>query len=96
MISDKLFLAWDCPDCTSIKMHISDAMFDDTIKGRDGQTLTVIHTFSNDGTRDILDVFGLDNYHAPVLLRSDEKIIAGSNDIISYLRSQGLATSDQK
>jgi len=91
MMSDKLFLAWNCLDCTKIKMYISKSMFDDTIRGKSGQTLTVVHTFSNDGTRDILDVFGLEEYHAPVLVTHDDKAIVGPEPIISYLKDQGLA-----
>ena len=92
MISDKLFLAWNCPDCTKIKAHISDAMFDDNIRGCGGQILNVIHTFSNDGTRDILDIFGLENNYAPALFTYDEKIIDDPEEIILYLQSNGLAS----
>ena len=56
IISDKLFLAWNCPGCSKVKAHITKPMLDDSIKGVDGQILTVIHTFSSDGTRDILDI----------------------------------------
>ena len=91
MTSDKLFLAWNCSECTKIKMHISESMFDDSVKGLNGQILTVIHAFSNDGTRDILDIFGLENNYAPVLLTHDEKILGDSDEIISYLKGNGLA-----
>ena len=92
MVSDKLFLAWNCTDCTKIKAYISDSMFDDSMKGPGGQILTVIHTFSNDGARDVLDIFGLEDKYAPVLLTYEEKVIDGPDEIISYLRDNGLAT----
>lgn len=91
MISDKLFLAWNCPDCTKIKSYISEAMFDDSVLGSNGQMLTVIHTFSNNGARDILDIFGLENNYAPVLLTHEENIIDDPDKIISYLKDNGLA-----
>lgn len=90
MISDKLFLAWNCPNCTRVKMHISDTMFRDDVIGKCGQTLTVIHTFSNNGTRDILDIFGLEEYYTPVLLTNDDKKITNPDDIINYLKEQNL------
>jgi len=91
LISDKLFLAWNCSDCTRIKAYIVGAMFNDDIKGNNGQILTVVHTFSNDGTRNILDIFGIEDNHAPALLTHDEKIIADADEIISYLQENGLA-----
>jgi len=91
MISDKLFLAWNCSNCTKIKAHISESMFGDSIVGSDGQILTVVHTFSNNGARDILDVFGLENSYAPALLTHDNKIIDDPEEIISYLQNNGLA-----
>ena len=91
MISDKLFLAWNCCDCTKIKAHISESMFDDSTRGLSGQILTVIHTFSNDGTRDLLDIFNLRDHVAPVLITCDDKVITGSDEIISYLKTNGLA-----
>ena len=90
IMSDKLFLAWNCNNCTKIKAHISESMFSDSV-GTDGQILTVVHTFSNDGTRDILDTFGLDNSHAPVLLTHNDNIIDDPDKIISYLKDSGLA-----
>jgi len=91
MISDKLFLAWNCSDCAKIKKHISESMFSDSIKGQDNQILYVIHTFSNDGTREILDIFGLEDSYAPALLTHDERVIDGPEEIILYLQSNGLA-----
>ena len=90
MTTDKLFLAWNCSNCAKIKTHISKIMFDDSIMGSDGQSLTVIHTFSNNGTRDILDVFDLGDNYAPVLLTHKEKIIDGPEQIITYLKASGF------
>jgi len=66
-------------------------MFDDSVRGLSGQILTVIHTFSNDGTRNLLDIFDLRDNVAPVLVTYDDKIIEGSDEIISYLKINGLA-----
>jgi hypothetical protein len=76
-------------------MHITDAMFDDTIHGKAGQILTVVHMFSNDGARDILDVFDVEDSHAPVLLTHDEQVIDVPENIISYLQDNGLATKQK-
>jgi hypothetical protein len=95
MLSDKLFLAWNCSDCTKLKIYISDAMFDDTIRGKNGQILTVIHMFSNDGVRNVLDIFNVTDNHAPVLLTHEERIIDAPKDIISYLQDNGLATKQK-
>lgn len=84
MKSDKLFLAWNCSDCAKVKAKIQEIMFDNQ-KGKQNQTLTTVHTFSNDGTRDILDIFNLDNEIAPVLLTHDEKILNKPEEIISYI-----------
>lgn len=90
MTTDKLFLAWNCSDCAKIKTHISKIMFDDSIVGSDGQSLTVIHTFSNNGTRDILDVFDLCDNYAPVLLTHKEETISSPEQIIAYLKVNGF------
>lgn len=66
-------------------------MFEDDVEGKDGQTLTVIHTFSNDGTRDILDIFGLEDDFTPVLLTYDHSVINKTDDIITYLKENNLA-----
>lgn len=90
MITDKLFLAWNCSDCAKIKTYISETMFDDSTMGLNGQSLTVIHTFSNGGTRDVLDIFGLNNNYAPVLLTHKEEIISDPSQIVSYLEVNGF------
>lgn len=89
-MSDKLFLAWNCPECVRVKSHISKMMFEDDFVGKNGQTLTVIHTFSNDGTRDILDIFGMEDVFTPALLTNDSAVISGTEDIISYLKDNNL------
>lgn len=66
-------------------------MFNDDRKGPDGQFLNVIHSFSNDGARNLLDVFGLNNNHVPVLLTHKEEIIDDPDEIISYLKDNNLA-----
>lgn len=91
MISDKLFIAWNCSDCSKIKSHISRSMFDDSIRGNDGQILTVIHTFSNDATRDILDIFDLEDHCAPVLMTHAGDVFGDVDSIIAYLEHSGLA-----
>ena len=94
MISDKLFLAWNCPNCSKIKSIISRSTFDDSMNGNDGQFLNVIHTFSNAGSRDILNTFELHDKCAPVLLTHNKKIIDDVEEIISYLKDNDL--TDQK
>ncbi|MBD3404846.1 MAG: hypothetical protein GF411_01765 [Candidatus Lokiarchaeota archaeon] len=54
--------------------------------------MTVIHTFSNEGTRDILDTFGLETSNAPVLLTHTDNVIDDPDKIIVYLQDNGLAT----
>jgi hypothetical protein len=87
MKSDKLFLAWNCSDCVKVKSKVQEVMFNDQ-EGKHGQTLTAIHTFSNDGTRDILDIFNLDDKTAPVLLTYNEKILDKPEEIIEYLSEE--------
>jgi len=90
IVSDKLFLAWNCPGCAKVKSHVTKPMLDDSIKGMDGQILTVIHTFSNDGTRDILDTFNLEDKYAPVLLTHNGEIFDDPDRIVSYLKDNNL------
>jgi len=56
-----------------------------SIVGVDGQVLTVISTFSDIGTRDILDVFGLEDKYSPVLMTYCDDVIDNPEEIISYL-----------
>ena len=89
-ITDKLFMAWDCSDCATIKQHIQKLMFDDDVCGISGQTLTVVYTFSNNATRNILDIFGLDDHYTPVLLTHNDEIISNADEIIAYIQHNYL------
>lgn len=90
---DKLFISWNCPDCTEIKNVLDMGyVIDDDKFGNHSQHLILIQTYSNIGVNNILkDYFPetQDNLHTPILKTYDNKIIKETNKIIEYLKEEG-------
>lgn len=83
---DRLFLMWNCPGCAEIKNRIS--LFEEKI-GAHGQGLTIIHTFNNESTRDVLDLFGMDGF-TPSIQTYDDRTLYEVEEIIDYLELEGF------
>ena len=92
MKSDILFTTWNCSECASLKIKInSSAIYEDDFFGKDGQTLSIIHAFSNSGTRTILEKFEFPDFvTTPALYTHDHTMIWEINDIMEYLKEQGF------
>ena len=97
MKSDFLFTTWNCADCSALKIIIKhNAIYEDDFVGKDGQTLSLIHAFSNSGTRKILDKFEFPDFvTTPALYTHDHTMIWEINDIMKYLKEQGFLNAEK-
>lgn len=86
MLSDKLILMWNCPNCVKVKTAVDQSLFFKESAGKHGATLTVLHTFSNIATQDIISRFNVDGV-APILITSTGNVISDSDGIINYLKT---------
>jgi hypothetical protein len=92
MKTDFLFTTWNCQECSELKLKIrEEAIYDDDFTGNDGQTLSVIHTFSNSATEAILEKFEFpEKITTPALYTHNDTMIWKIKDIESYLKEQGF------
>ena len=99
MNTDRLFLARQCPDCATVKTALNFKSIErDDFLGKDGQRFFVFDALSNDACRELLDLYGLEAYVAPVLLVDVSKgcqrstvAISKPGAIVDYLRKNGMS-----
>jgi len=92
MKTDRLFLARQCPDCTTVKKALNFKSIErDNFLGKGGQRLFVFNAISNDACREMLDMYGLQAYFAPVLLTDSRVAISKPSTIVDYLRKNGMS-----
>jgi glutaredoxin-related protein len=91
MKTDRLFLARQCPDCSTVKTALNFKIIDsDSFLGKGGQRLFVFDALSNDACRELLDAYGLQEYSVPVLLMDSGTVISEPSAIVDYLQKNGM------
>lgn len=91
---DRLFLEKDCPFCGVIRAEINmNAATSDDFRGSDGQKFFVFSSLSNEASIELIERFGLSGKHIPVMTISDGSIIDDPDDIVTYLRNNGMTHS---
>lgn len=91
-MTDRLFIMLNCPECAQIKQQLKEeALLEDEFYGVHGQQLNVIHMFSNPGTRDTLDYFGIKDKFTPILQTYTGQVFEDVWEILEYLRREGFA-----
>ena len=89
MLADTIVFAWDCPDCAKIKGSIpQEVTFSDDFRTKSGNQFNVIHTYSNNSTRYILDKLGMIDSYSPAMITATGAIIDDPKEIISYLEEE--------
>jgi hypothetical protein len=88
MITDTIFLMWNCPECTQLKMNISfEKAFMDTASGKSGQILHIYYSFSNSGFKSLLEKFGItESDNAPLLKKASGEVITELAKIVEYMK----------
>lgn len=90
---DRLFLEKDCPYCGVIRATLNiKAATQDDFRGTEGQKLLVFSTLSNEASVEMLERFGFTGKFIPLLQTSDGDVLEDSEDIIRYLRDNGMAS----
>ncbi|MBD3406192.1 MAG: hypothetical protein GF411_08790 [Candidatus Lokiarchaeota archaeon] len=85
---DYLFISENCDDCALIKIMLKEDATYGEIVALDGSVLAVINAYSNEGSRIVLDKFGLNDKFIPCLLTHGGHKTDDVDEIINYLQSQ--------
>lgn len=90
---DRLFIEKDCPHCGVIRAELNmNAVNSVDFKGKDGQSLRVFSTFSNEASKELLEKFGLAGKWMPVILTWEGEIRADTQQILAWMRKHGMST----
>ena len=88
---DRLFLEKDCPFCGVIRAELNmQAVTTDDFRGEAGQRFLVFSALSNEASIELLEQFGFDGKHIPVLQCHTGEILEDADGILSYLRDNGM------
>lgn len=91
---DRLFLEKSCPHCGAVRAELAmDAVTHDDFRGPEKQKFFVFSALSNEASLDLLEKFGLGGYAMPILVTHKGEIRTETNQIIGYLRANGMSIS---
>ena len=92
MAADKLFIEKGCQHCGAVRAVLNmEAVERDDFHGKDGQEFLVFSALSNAASIELLDRFGLKGKSMPVLVTYTGEILEKPNQIITYLKQNGMA-----
>ena len=82
---DRLFMTWNCDECVSVRALLTHEAVFGELDGNDGQGLVVVYAFSDDGARELLDRFDMDDVFTPAVLTHRDEVIDGVDEVNNRL-----------